>query len=231
MSVNLTISLKHLNAVLAVLNRHIYETGDKDGVEPELVNFSGEHGDKMIIGGIGGESFIEGGFIEEGNESEVIEALERTNIGQGHKYIDILYARDFINKVETLLDNNKEMNRGEGEEEEAEEAQQEEEEEAEAEEEGEAEEDDEEVEEECSCSPPLSQCGNCIAKMREAYKNDNRPSCEKCHSKDNTSILKFGAHYHRTCDDCMDSFEGDAIAFDKYRTDTRAKRHIKYARR
>ena len=142
MSVNLTISLKHLNAVLAVLNRHIYETGDKDGVEPELVNFSGEHGDKMIIGGIGGESFIEGGFIEEGNESEVIEALERTNIGQGHKYIDILYARDFINKVETLLDNNKEMNRGEGEEEEAEEAQQEEEEEAEAEEEEEDADDD-----------------------------------------------------------------------------------------
>ena len=61
----------------------------------------------------------------------------------------------------------------------------------------------------CSCAPPLSQCGNCIHKMREAYKNDPRPACEKCHSKDNTSVLKFGDHYHRTCDDCIEHFEAD----------------------
>lgn len=68
---------------------------------------------------------------------------------------------------------------------------------------------EEEERNKCSCAPPLSQCGNCIRKMREAYKNDPRPACEKCHSKDNTSILKIGDTYYRTCDDCIEYFEAD----------------------
>ena len=68
---------------------------------------------------------------------------------------------------------------------------------------------EEEERNKCSCAPPLSQCGNCIRKMREAYKNDPRPACEKCDSKENTSILKFREHYHRTCDDCIQYFEAD----------------------
>lgn len=209
MSVNLTISLKHLNAVLAVLNRHIEGNGEE--CVNEECEFYCKHGDEVV--GLPNYFINEDGRIKDEDVSNAIEALKTANIGQGDKYIDILYARDFINQVESsnILKKNSE--------------------EAEEQHDDEEEEEEDNEEEECSCSPPLSQCGNCIAKMREAYKNDNRPSCEKCHSKDNTSILKFGAHYHRTCDDCMDSFEGDAIAFDKYPTDTRSKRHIKYARR
>ena len=61
----------------------------------------------------------------------------------------------------------------------------------------------------CSCQGPLAQCANCISKIREAYKNDTRPACQKCGSKNNTSVLKFGSHYHRTCDDCIQYFEAD----------------------
>lgn len=68
---------------------------------------------------------------------------------------------------------------------------------------------EEEERNKCSCVLPLSKCGNCIHKMREAYKNDPRASCEKCYSKNNTSVLKFGSHYHRTCDDCIQYFEAD----------------------
>ena len=60
----------------------------------------------------------------------------------------------------------------------------------------------------CTCAPPLSQCGNCLRKMRQAYKNDPRPECEKCHSKE-TTMLQFGERYHRTCDDCIQDFEAD----------------------
>ena len=68
---------------------------------------------------------------------------------------------------------------------------------------------EEEARNKCSCEGPLAQCDICVSKMREAYKNDTRPACQKCGSKNNTSVLKFGAHYHRTCDDCIQYFDED----------------------
>jgi hypothetical protein len=68
---------------------------------------------------------------------------------------------------------------------------------------------EEEERNKCSCTPPLLRCQNCIRKNCELYKNDPRPACQKCGSKNNTSMLKFGNHYHRTCDDCIQYFEKD----------------------
>lgn len=68
---------------------------------------------------------------------------------------------------------------------------------------------EEEERNKCSCILPLSKCGNCLRKIQEAYRNDPRPPCEKCGSKENTTILKYGNEYHRTCDGCMNSFEVD----------------------
>lgn len=61
--------------------------------------------------------------------------------------------------------------------------------------------------EKCSCNPPLIRCDNCIRIIREMYPNKSEPQCAKCHSKENTTILKFGNKYHRTCDDCIPYFE------------------------
>jgi len=215
MSVNLTISLKHLNAVISVLNRHIYEC--EECIKESCEFIWGENEDE--IAKLPNRYIDEDGQIEDEDVSNFIEALETANIGQGDKYIDILYSRDFINQVEcsNLLKKFSEEKKEE-----------------EVEEEDEEEEDEEEEEEEEELTKDtietlrkeLEALREEVSTLRDTRTKDEDPGCDKCGCGP-TSVIKFGRTYHRSCDDCANYFEGDAIAFDKYPTDTRSKRHIK----